>query len=181
MPTVARRPAAQQERQRLQARRLRAAELFATGVRQAEVARQLGVSRQSVHLWYKRWRVAGPDALRSQGPTGPAPRLSDSQLRQVEQALLKGAGANGFAGELWTLDRIATVIELLTGVRHHPAWVWALLRHRLGWSVQRPVRRAAERDQAAIDRWVKERWPRILQTPNDAEPVWSSSTSPRSA
>ena len=181
MPTVARRPAAQQQRQRLQARRLRAAELFATGVRQAEVARQLGVSRQSVHLWYQRWRVAGLDALRSLGPTGPAPRLSDSQHRQVEQALLKGAGANGFAGELWTLDRIATLIERLTGVRHHPAWVWALLRHRLGWSVQRPVRRAAERDQAAIDRWVKERWPRILQTPNDAEPVWSSSTSPRSA
>jgi transposase len=181
MPTVARRPAAQQERQRLQARRLRAAELFATGVRQAEVARQLGVSRQSVHLWYQRWRAAGPDALRSQGPTGPAPRLSDSQLLQVEQALLKGAGANGFVGELWTLDRIATAIERLTGVRHHPAWVWALLRHRLGWSVQRPVRRAAERDQDGIDRWVKERWPRILQTPNDAEPVWSSSTSPRSA
>ena len=181
MPTVARRPAAQQERQRLQARRLRAAELFATGVRQAEVARQLGVSRQSVHLWHKRWRAAGPDALRSQGPTGPAPRLSDSQLRQVEQALLQGAGANGFAGELWTLDRIATVIERLTGVRHHPAWVWALLRHRLGWSVQRPVRRAAERDQDAIDRWVKQRWPAIKQTPNDAEPAWSSSTRPRSA
>jgi transposase len=73
------------------------------------------------------------------------------------------------------------VIERLTGVRHHPAWVWALLRHRLGWSVQRPVRRAAERDQAAIDRWVKERWPQILQTPNGAEPVWSSSTRARSA
>jgi transposase len=78
---------------------------------------------------------------------------------------VKGAGANGFAGELWTLDRIATVIERLTGVRYHPAWVWALLRQRLGWSVQRPVRRAAERDQDAIDRWVKERWPRILQPP----------------
>jgi transposase len=73
------------------------------------------------------------------------------------------------------------VIERLTGVQHHPAHVWALLRHRLGWSVQRPVRRAAERDQDAIDRWVKERWPAIKQTPNDAEPVWSSSTSPRSA
>jgi transposase len=181
MPTIARRPAAQQGRQRLQARRLRAGELFAASVRQAEVARQLGVSRQSVHLWYKRWRAAGPDALRSKGPTGPAPRLSDGQLRQVEQALLKGAGAHGFAGELWTLDRIAIVIERLTGVRHHPAWVWALLRHRLGWSVQRPVRRAAERDQDAIDRWVKERWPRILQTPNDAEPAWSSSTRLRSA
>ena len=181
MPTIARRPAAQQQRQRLQARRLRAAELFAAGVRQAEVARQLGVSRQSVHLWHKRWQADGVDGLRSRGPTGPTPRLSDSQLHQVEQALLKGAGANGFVGELWTLDRIATVIERLTGIRHHPAWVWALLHHRLGWSVQRPVRRAAERDQAAIDRWVKERWPVIKQTPNDAAPAWSSSTRPRSA
>jgi transposase len=160
---------------------LRAAELFATGVRQAEVARQLGVSRQSVHLWYQRWQAHGVDGLRSRGPTGPAPRLSDSQLHQVEQALLQGASANGFVGELWTLDRIATVIERLTGVRHHPAWVWGLLRHRLGWSVQRPVRRAAERDEAAIDRWVKQRWPAIKQTPNDAEPAWSSSTRPRSA
>jgi DNA invertase Pin-like site-specific DNA recombinase len=67
MPTIARRPAAQQGRQRLQARRLRAGELFAAGVGQAEVARQLGVSRQSVQLWYQRWRAAGPDALRSQG------------------------------------------------------------------------------------------------------------------
>ena len=67
MPTIARRPAARQERQRLQARRLRAAELFTTGVRQAEVARQLGVSRQSVHLWYQRWQADGADGLRSRG------------------------------------------------------------------------------------------------------------------
>jgi transposase len=79
------------------------------------------------------------------------------------------------------LDRIALVIERLTGVRHHPAQVWALLHHRLGWRVQRPMRRAAERDQGAIDRWVKEDWPRIKQTPTGAEPVWSSSTSQRSA
>jgi transposase len=181
MPTIARRPAAQRERERLQARRLRAAELFAAGVGQAEIARQLGVSRQSVHLWYQRWQAEGVDGLRSRGPTGPSPKLSEAQLAQVEQALLEGASANGFVGELWTLDRIATVIERLTGIRHHPAWVGALLRHRLGWSVQRPVRRAAERDQAAIDRWVKERWPAIKQTPNDAEPAWSSSTRPRSA
>ena len=181
MPTVPRRPAAQQERDRLQARRLRAAELFAAGVRQAEVARQLEVSAQAVSVWHTRWRQGGTDALRSRGPSGPAPRLSDSQLAQIEQALLKGATAHGFVGELWTLERIVVVIERLTGVHHHPAHVWALLRHRLGWSVQRPKRRAVERDQAAIDRWVKQRWPRILQTPNGAEPVWSSSTSPRSA
>jgi hypothetical protein len=61
-------------------------------------------------------------------------------------------------------DRIAIVVERLTGVQHHPAWVWAVLRHRLGWSVQRPKRRAVERDQDAIDRWVKEDWPKIKLT-----------------
>jgi transposase len=181
MPTVARRPAAQRERDRLQVRRLRAAELFAAGVRQAEVARQLEVSAQAVSVWHARWSEGGTDGLRSRGPSGPAPRLSDAQLATVEQVLLEGAMANGFTGELWTLDRVALVIERLTGVRHHPAWVWALLQHRLGWSVQRPKRRAVERDQAMIDHWVKERWPQIKHTPNGAEPVWSSSTSPRSA
>ena len=62
------------------------------------------------------------------------------------------------------MDRVATVIERLTGVRHNRAWVWALLHDRLGWSVQRPVRRAAERDQDAIDRWIKKDCPRIKQT-----------------
>ena len=181
MPTVPRRPAAQAERDRLQARRLRAAELFTAGVRQAEVARQLEVSAQAVSVWHARWQTGGTDALRSRGPSGPAPRLSDAQLATVEQALLDGATAHGFTGELWTLDRIATVIQRLTGVQHHPAWVWALLRHRLGWTVQRPKRRAAERDQAAIDGWVKQRWPAIKQTPNGAEPVWSSSMNRRSA
>jgi transposase len=181
MPTVPRRPAAQRDRDRLEARRLRAAELFAAGVHQGEVARQLEVSAQAVSVWHRRWQAGGTDGLRSKGLSGPAPRLSDQQLAEVEQVLLRGPTANGFVGELWTLERIALVIERFTGVRHHPAHVWALLRHRLGWTVQRPVRRAAERDQAAIDRWVKERWPAIKQTPNGAEPAWSSSTSPRSA
>jgi transposase len=181
MPTVPRRPAAQRERERLEARRLRAAELFAAGVHQAEVARQLGISAQAVSVWHRRFKAGGPDSLRSKGPSGPAPRLSDAQLATVEQALFDGAGANGFVGELWTVDRVALVIERLTGVRHHPAHVWALLRHRLGWTVQRPKRRAAERGQDAIDQWVKTDWPRIKQTPNGAEPAWSSLTSPRSA
>ena len=112
---------------------------------------QLGVFRQSVSDWRARWQESGVNGLRSRGPTGPTPRLSDAQLGQVEQGLLAGATANGFTGELWTLDRIVLVIERLTGVRHHPAHVWALLHHRLGWTVQRPKRRAAERDQAAID------------------------------
>jgi transposase len=181
MPTVPRRPAAQRERDRLEARRLRAAELFAGGGRQAEAACQLGVSRQAASSWHAQWQASGTDGLRSQGPSGPTPRLSDQQLATVEQALHAGATANGFVGQLWTVDRVALVIERLTGVRHHPAHVWALLRHRLGWTAQRPKRRAAERDQAAVDRWVKERWPRIKQTPNGADPAWSSSTKARSA
>jgi transposase len=175
MPTVPRRAAAQQQRDRLQGRRLRAAELFAAGVRQAEVARQFGVSAQAVSVWYACWERGGIDSLSVAGRA--APRLSDAQLATVEQALLEGR----FIGELWTLDRVALVIEQQTGVRHHRAHIWALLRHRLGWSVQRPTRRAVERDQEAIDRWVKEDWPRIKQMPNDAEPVWSSWTSVRSA
>jgi transposase len=85
--------------------------------------------------------------------------------------------ANGFAGQLWTLERIALVIERLTGLRHHPAHLWAILHHRLGWSVQRPRRRAAERDQAAIDHWVKVDWPRI-KTPAAARRSSASSTTP---
>ena len=98
MPTAPRRPAAQLQRDRLEARRLRAAELLVAGVPQAEVARQLGVSRQSVSDWHARWQHGGIDALRSRGLSGPAPRLSDAQLATVERALLTGATANGLSG-----------------------------------------------------------------------------------
>jgi transposase len=178
MPTAPRRPGAERQRQQLQARRLRAAELFAVGVHPAQVARQLGVSRQSASTWQQRWKAGGTSALVSRGPTGPTPRLSDEELARIEQALLQGATTHGFVGELWTLDRVAEVIWRLTGVRHHPAHVWALLRYRLGWSVQRPRRRAAERDQAAVDHWVKVDWLRIKKTPGAARRPSSFSTSP---
>jgi transposase len=152
VPTPPRSPQALQHRLQLEQRRLRGAELFAAGVHQAEVARQFGVTRQAVNGWHERWQAGGPDALRSRGPTGPTPRLSDDQLAAVEQALLKGATANGFVGELWTLERIALVIERLTSVVHHPGHGCAILHHRLGWSVQRPNRRAAERDRPRRDR-----------------------------
>jgi transposase len=178
MPTAPRRPQAHRKRQQLQARRLCAAELFAAGLHPAQVARQLGVSRQAAIIWHAAWRTGGTSALQSRGPTGPTPRLGDAELGRVEQALLKGAVAHGFEGQLWTLDRVAEVIQRLTGVRHHPAHVWALLRYRMGWTLQRPSRQAAERDQAAIDHWVKIDWPRIKKTPADARRPSASSTSP---
>jgi transposase len=164
------RQAAAAQRQALQDRRLAAAELFGQGQHPALVARTLGVSRQSTTRWHAAWTIGGTGALESKGPSGPPPRLSDQDLERVRQALLQGAVAHGFTGELWTLNRITTVIERLTGVAYHPGWVWAILRQRLGWSVQRPVRRAAERDQAAIQTWVERDWPRIKQTRDDAKP-----------
>jgi hypothetical protein len=81
------------------------------------------------------------DALRSRGPTGPDPKLSDAQLAKIEDALLAGAMANGFDTDLWTLERVAVVITQLTAVRYHPGHVWVILRRRLGWTLQRPERR----------------------------------------
>jgi transposase len=144
----------------LQERRLEAARMFAHGATQAEVARTFGVSAQAASIWYRRWRQGGASALRGAGRAGRRPRLSAAELEAVAQALRKGPQAFGFATELWTLDRIAQVIQRLTGVRYHPGHVWRLLR-RLGWSPQRPARRASERDEAEIARWRTQEWPRI--------------------
>jgi transposase len=159
--------------------RLQAAALFSRQVPQAEVVRELGVSRQNVSRWYRRWRQGGVDALRSRGAPGRSPRVSAEQLAEVEQILLAGARASGFDNDLWTLARVAHVIEQRTGVVHHPGHVWRLLR-QLGWSVQRPARRAVERDEDAIERWVKVEWPRIKKGLPGARQRSSSGTSPGS-
>ena len=177
MATRGRKPAAERrDRQVFEGRRLHAADLFEQGIRQAEVARRLGVSRQTASRWQARWRNHGLEGLRSLGPPGRTPKLSAAQLDLVEQALLRGAKAHGFDTELWTLGRIAAVIWRITGVRHHPAQVWRLLRHRMGWSLQRPARRATERDEEAIRQWVAVDWPRIKKTPDPARQPSSSST-----
>jgi putative transposase len=138
---------------------MQAGALFAAGRSQAEVVRTLGVARQNASRWHAQWRVGGPEALRSAGPTGQAPRLSDAQLAAIDQALRAGAREYGFDTDHWTLARITTVIERLTGVAYHPGHTWKLLRHRLHYRLQRPARRAVERDEQAIARWVAEDWP----------------------
>ena len=145
----------------LHARRMRAADLFEQGVIPAEVARQVGVSHQIVSDWRTTWRRLGRDGLRGAGRAGRLPKLNRDQLAQVECELLKGAEANGYPNDVWTLQRVAEVIEWLTGVAYHPAHVWSLLRHDLKWSWQRPARRATERNDEAIHQWVKRRWPQL--------------------
>lgn len=164
----------------MERRRKRAARLFERGATQADVARELEVSRQSVSRWYADWRAGGTRALKAAGRAGRMPRLTEAQLRRVDRALRKGPRVHGFATDLWTLDRVAAVIETETGVRYHPGHVWKLLRDKLGWSRQRPARRAVERDDEAIARWVAKDWPRIKRGPADAGPGSSSKTSPGS-
>ena len=98
MPTIPRRPAAQQERERLQARRLRAAELFAAGVRQAEVARQLGVSPQSVSVWHARWQAGGTDGAAQPRADRPGARLSDGQLARSNRPCWRAPPPTGSSG-----------------------------------------------------------------------------------
>jgi transposase len=175
----ARRRAARQRAEQ-QARRERAGELFAQGRSQAEVARELEVSRQSASRWYGGWQATGATGLQSRGPTGRRPKVPDSALAGIERALLEGAVAHGFATDVWTLERIAVVIQGLTGVQLSNPSVWRLLRGRLGWTVQRPTRQAKERDEEAIQHWVAHEWPRIKKGPAQNRPGLSSSTNPAS-
>jgi transposase len=147
--------------QALEERRMRAADLFEQGVRPAEIARQVGVGHQTVSDWRAVWRQRGREGLRAAGRAGRLPKLRRDQLVQVEAALAQGPEANGYATDLWTLARVAEVIERVSGVRYHPHHVWRLLREQLDWSWQRPARRAVERNEEAIATWVKRRWPQI--------------------
>ena len=163
----------------LEARRLRAGELFAKGATQADVARELGVSRPTALEWHRKWSVGGQKALRA-GRPGRPPLLDASDMARVVRALRAGPRSNGFSTGLWTLPRVASVIEAVTGVAYHPGHVWYILR-AMGWSRQRPARRALERDDAAIDARVQQRWPAVIKTPRAGKPGSASKTRAGSA
>jgi transposase len=165
----------------LEDRRLQAAELFARGASQADVARTLLVSRQSVSRWHAEWAARGAEGLNKAGRAGRRPMLDKVELSKVATELERGALANGYPTDLWTLARVAEVIEKVTGVTYHPGHVWKVLRTQLGWSRQRPARRARERDDEAIARWAKEEWPRIKKGLDAAKPGSASKTSRGSA
>jgi transposase len=155
-------------------RRLRAARLLDKGLTQAEVARRVGVHRQSVNRWAQQLEAKGPSGLKSPGRTGRKPRLAARDLEKLEEALKAGPEAYGYSTLLWTTERVALLIKDQCGVRYHPDHVGRLLG-RLGWSCQRPIGRARERDEKAIERWKKRRWPEIKKKPARKAAPWSSS------
>lgn len=141
-------------------RRLRAWELKQEGWKHQEIADALGVSKGAVSQWMKRGREGGVEGLKRQPAPGAPPRLSKEQREQLKGLLARGAPAHGFRGDVWTCERVAGVIQREFGVGYHPAHVSRLVR-ALGLSLQKPERRANQRDEEAIRRWKEERWPHL--------------------
>ena len=154
----------------LEVRRQQAARLFAAGrEKHGAIARRLGVSRQSVMRWYRAWRAGGRTALRAAGRAGRKPRVAPEEWGRVAAALRQGPRAHGFRTNLWTLPRVARVIKQHTGVQYHPGHVWRLLG-ALDWTLQRPAKRAKERNDTAIQHWITTRWPAVKKTLGAAAP-----------
>ena len=147
-----------------EARRLRAWELKQKGWKQEDIAEALGVTPGAVSQWMTRAREEGPAALRSRSGGGPRPRLSAEQLSRLPDLLDKGAEHFGFRGDVWTQPRVAKLIERKFGVSYHPGHVGRILK-AIGWSRQKPVTRASQRDEAAIERWRIEKWLEIKKKP----------------
>ena len=154
---------------------MEAARLLKKGLTEAEVGRQVGVHRQSVNRWAKQLAEGGRAALRKAGRAGRKPRLSEADLRRIESGLKRGPEGLGYDTSLWTSSRVTELIKEECGVEYHPGHVWRILR-ALGWSVQRPTGRALERDEQAIQRWKRKRWPALKKTPREKAGRSSSST-----
>jgi len=164
--------------QALERRRKQAARLFAKGdLSQAAISRQLKVSRMSVSRWYRQWKKSGRNALKAAPRAGRKPLLNARQLQRVQDALRKGARAHRFSADLWTLPRVATVIERATGVRYHPGHVWKILG-AMNWTVQKPEQQAKERNPDKVDYWKTVRWPELKKTLFASMPGSSFKTKP---
>jgi transposase len=147
----------EQRLKELERRRLRGARLLSSGTHPAEVARQVGVSRQSVMRWERALKHEGVRSLERATAPGRPSRLSEAQLKELAKMLKAGALAAGYATEMWTLPRIGALIQERFGVKFAQSSVWRTLQ-KMGWSPQRPARQARQRDEEAIRTWKNKRW-----------------------
>ncbi len=141
--------------------RLEAADLFEQDVSPVQVAHQLRVSTKSAYQWRRHWRTGGEAALASKGPGGAVCRLTREQLARLRAALGGGPAAWGWdQDQRWTLARATTLIARLFHVRYTLRGLSYLL-HRLGYTPQVPIHRAAERDEQAIAAWKATTWVKL--------------------
>ncbi len=150
------------ERARRERVRLAAAEMIEAGAGDQEIARRFRVSRMSVNRWRRALAAGGREALASKGAGGAKCKLTDAQVAGLEEVLEAGPAACGYVDQCWTLARVTEQIWRRFGVESTLAGS-AVLLHRLGWSVQVPARRAAERDEDKIARWREDTWPVIKE------------------
>src|SRR5579863_7592160 len=149
--------------EQLEKRRREAIALVKAGHSHRSIATRLKSSLSSVVRWLQAYRTEGLKGLRSRPTPGRPPGLSKSQKQKLQRILVRGALSEGYSTDLWTLKRIAKAIERHFAVRYHPGHVWWLMV-ALGWSCQKPERRALERDEKAIANWKRRNWPRIKKT-----------------
>lgn len=148
----------------LEGRRLRAMKLLDEGLSLNEVGRRVGCAAISVLRWRDARDEQGTEGLKVRSSPGRPRKLAVRQEQQLLRLLRQGATAHGFSSDLWTTKRVAELIESRFGVEYHHDHIGRLL-HRLGWSVQRPERRARERDEEAIQQWKQKDWRRVKKTP----------------
>ena len=144
----------------LERRRRRALELHKRGLTQSAIAEQLGCAQSSVSRWGNTYQRAGPNGLVPKPIPGRPPKLSPPQQRRLVRLLLQGPLAAGYRTDLWTTQRVAEVIRRRLAVSYHPHSIWGVLRG-LGWSCQKPERRALQRNERAIAYWRRAVWPHI--------------------
>jgi transposase len=147
-------------------RRLKAGRLLLAGKGCAEVAKAVGVARQTVYTWKGLLDEGGIDALRAVPERGRPAQLDEQQLAAVRASLLRSPTEYGFGTELWTLKRVGTVIEHLHGVRFGQTQVWRILGS-LGFSPQKPEKRAMERNEDAVHSWKRSTWPSLKKKPSE--------------
>jgi transposase len=145
-------------------KRLKAGRLLLAGKSCAEVALAVGVARQTVYTWKGLLDEGGIDALRAVPERGRPAQLTEQQLASLRTSLLRSPTEYGFGTELWTLKRVGAVIERLYGVRFGQTQVWRLLGS-LGFSPQKPEKRAIERNEEAVRNWKRSTWPALKKKP----------------
>lgn len=148
----------------LEARRRRAVALLAERKSLTEVAQLVAADVSSVKRWKRAWKASGDAALKSKPIPGRPSKLTKAQRRRLAKIVRAGPLRAGFTTDWWTCKRVAEVIRREFDVTYHPDHVGRLL-HALGFTQQKPQRRAAERNESAIARWRTDDWPRIKKRP----------------
>lgn len=155
----------------LEKRRKAAGRLFDRKKTAYFVAQKYGVAIPTARDWKRRWKEG---TLAAQ-PQGRKARLSAKQEAALAKAILEGPEKQGYATQLWTLERLTVLIRTKHKIAYRPRSVWHVMG-RLGFSCQRPERRSKERDEVAITRWRKTEWPKLRKKGHGVTPPSVSGT-----